>query len=999
MGCGAAGAALLLTGIGFNPVLRWGERIVGRATPFTLSVGGAHFSFAGDLYIKNIVLRRGDTLLLDVPTVVVDPGWAALGRGSLRIDGVEIEAPSVLVNEGWVVAGSTESSGGGIGALGAVVHGVTIRNGRLRLGSSDDWALLDLRCSLNGSNVRVRELNFVQGEGVLKASGTVSLDTQKIDLSGVTESFPVDDVARAFAPVPESVRVQHTGFWRWTGTFDQWEARLEGLLKSEKATVTTSLRALLDGGRGEMEGTLTHVDGRAWVKASLDIPKKYLAATFDVTVSSLAALGPFWAEMKQAGGAVTVHGNVKGPWVSPLGTVRVQGAGLRYQGLGIETLQAQIERGAGKEDPLRFRVTGASVTWVAEGGKVWRIPRVEGAWVGSDTDADLDWKFVLSDGTSADGRGPVQRRKDRVVWSWDRLGVLFPGGKKFSAEPGGSIERQSSGTIEVKNLQWGPAGKSLRLQRFTYGGENIFLKGSAENVGFRFLKSETDLQNYGLTGRVTGDIRLEGPLDNPVGQFDFRVSSGVYQSYPALNIFIKGTVGDGRISLPEILVKSEALPALRVHGSLPWAWVIGAGGQETMDLSLDPLELDPAKLLKGNPDVKVGPGGFLRVGGRVVGKKNNLSVEGELVGGVPSLKIPLAEVDVSDLRLDLELRNQRLRVRQVRAKWGKGFFRLSGESFLPNLSLDIEGKDISFRVPRRLAMKTDLNLHVGGTLSHPVLTGDIPVTEATYEVEKKKSKEPEKETNETFLHLWDILKLNVNTGWKNNVWYRDGLTKVETKADVVVSKEGGDRIPGVTGVVSIVRGNYDAYGKDFVLKSGEFVFTDPTELNPQVTLRALHKMRDYLIELNVSGTARRPELRFQSTPPLPEPDILALLAIGKAPGQGAGESSSGAADLAAGWASDFLTREIRSAGMNVLDLDVVRVSPTDKGTEWTVGRYWGSKLFLSFSYIADESASQVLKGEYSLSPQWYLVGQTGSKSDNYVDLNFRLPVGKSRIKE
>ncbi|MBL8022981.1 MAG: translocation/assembly module TamB domain-containing protein [Elusimicrobia bacterium] len=446
-------------------------------------------------------------------------------------------------------------------------------------------------------------------------------------------------------------------------------------------------------------------------------------------------------------------------------------------------------------------------------------------------------------------------------------------------------------------------------------------------------------------------------------------------------------------------MKSEALPALRVHGSLPWAWVIGAGGQETMDLSLDPLELDPAKLLKGNPDVKVGPGGFLRVGGRVVGKKNNLSVEGELVGGVPSLKIPLAEVDVSDLRLDLELRNQRLRVRQVRAKWGKGFFRLSGESFLPNLSLDIEGKDISFRVPRRLAMKTDLNLHVGGTLSHPVLTGDIPVTEATYEVEKKKSKEPEKETNETFLHLWDILKLNVNTGWKNNVWYRDGLTKVETKADVVVSKEGGDRIPGVTGVVSIVRGNYDAYGKDFVLKSGEFVFTDPTELNPQVTLRALHKMRDYLIELNVSGTARRPELRFQSTPPLPEPDILALLAIGKAPGQGAGESSSGAADLAAGWASDFLTREIRSAGMNVLDLDVVRVSPTDKGTEWTVGRYWGSKLFLSFSYIADESASQVLKGEYSLSPQWYLVGQTGSKSDNYVDLNFRLPVGKSRIKE
>jgi autotransporter translocation and assembly factor TamB len=75
---------------------------------------------------------------------------------------------------------------------------------------------------------------------------------------------------------------------------------------------------------------------------------------------------------------------------------------------------------------------------------------------------------------------------------------------------------------------------------------------------------------------------------------------------------------------------------------------------------------------------------------------------------------------------------------------------------------------------------------------------------------------------------------------------------------------------------------------------------------------------------------------------------------------------------------------------------VVRVSPSDKGTEWTVGRYWGSKLFLSYSYNPADSASQVIKGEYSISPQWYLVGQTGSQSDNYLDINFRLPVGKGR---
>jgi autotransporter translocation and assembly factor TamB len=130
---------------------------------------------------------------------------------------------------------------------------------------------------------------------------------------------------------------------------------------------------------------------------------------------------------------------------------------------------------------------------------------------------------------------------------------------------------------------------------------------------------------------------------------------------------------------------------------------------------------------------------------------------------------------------------------------------------------------------------------------------------------------------------------------------------------------------------------------------------------------------------------------------------LALLAVGKVPGQSAAQGStssegapSEAAELAADVVSNYLTREIRSAGMNVLDLDVVRVSPSEKGNEWTVGRYWGSKLFLSYSYTPEDAANQVLKAEYSLTPRWTFVGQTGSQTDNYLDLTFRLPVGKSK---
>lgn len=129
---------------------------------------------------------------------------------------------------------------------------------------------------------------------------------------------------------------------------------------------------------------------------------------------------------------------------------------------------------------------------------------------------------------------------------------------------------------------------------------------------------------------------------------------------------------------------------------------------------------------------------------------------------------------------------------------------------------------------------------------------------------------------------------------------------------------------------------------------------------------------------------------------MPEPDILALLAIGKVPGQsspGTTETAPSAAlDLAADVVSDYLTRGVRSSGMNVLDLDVIRVAPAEKGKEWTVGRYWGSKLFLSYSYNPEDSASQILKAEYTFLPRWTLVGQTGSTSDDYLDIIFRLPI-------
>lgn len=998
------GTALLTTGVGFSPFLRWLERTVARSTPFTLSIERAHLTFSGDLRMEGLALSRETVALASVTEVVIDPRWFALLRGAVVIDRINVSDPLLSIDGNWSTGGSSGSAPGKTFARGLVVNQLVLENGRLHFGQQDtfpvDLGPMGLSASWVGTELELQSLSVVLGDGVLHGSGRVSLDTQTLNLKGTTESFPFDQLARTFVPVPETVHVRHTGDWAWAGTLAQWTSHLNGQIENgitPDQTIESAIRASFKGPEGEIEANLSHPRADVWGKGALNLQKKYLDADFKMAVSSFPAFKALWENLAQVSGSVSLDGRVAGDWKNPGGSVHLVGDGMGYHGFGVQGVRADFERKTKGPSPLRLKVMGSSVTWVKTDGGVGHLPRGEGTWAGTETQGNLQWNVLLAQGIAVGGQGPAHRTNGGMGWAWNQLAIHFPQGNAYAADPGGSIERDATGGIAITGLRWGKNGQSLRFKTLGYENGTVDVEAFAENVGFNIPTSPTDPESF-FSGRLTATVRLKGPLENPDGKFDMTLSSGGYGSFSPVDVFIQGIVGGETITLADVRVQAESLPPVHLRGTVPWAWVLAEGKDQSLDLTLDPIQLDPARLLKHYPEATVGAGGSIRLDGRVRGRPGAFSATGGLFAFVPMLKIKTLGMDLTEIRLDLNLVDRHLEIRQAEAQSKKGFLRLSGGSTLPDLRYDLEGKNVSLRIPRRLALKTDLQAQVRGTLAAPILSGDIRIAEGTYESDKKKSKEsPVENPQENLVRVWDRLQMNVTTVWDNNVWYRDGLSKIETRADLEVTKEAGNRMPGIRGMVTVLRGNYDAYGKDFVLKNGELAFMNPSEINPQVNIQATHKMKDHQIELTVSGTAKQPELHFQSTPPLPEQDILALLALGQVPGQSSGEKGeSSATDLAATMASDMLTREIRSAGMNVLDLDVVRVSPSDKGTEWTVGRYWGSKLFLSYSYNPADSASQVIKGEYSISPQWYLVGQTGSQSDNYLDINFRLPVGKGR---
>lgn len=330
----------------------------------------------------------------------------------------------------------------------------------------------------------------------------------------------------------------------------------------------------------------------------------------------------------------------------------------------------------------------------------------------------------------------------------------------------------------------------------------------------------------------------------------------------------------------------------------------------------------------------------------------------------------------------------------------KGTFSISGESHLPNLQVILAGRDIQFKIPRRLDFLGDANLQLGGTMDRPDLSGKLSVRRGTYEVPPKKKEgppAPRTAADEFEESFWQNMHLNVAAQWPGNVWYRDGLSKIESQADIRVMKESGTKQIYLSGVLTLVRGSYNVYGRDFVIKSGELTFRGPPDIDPNIQIEAEYKTDEVTVELQVSGTASQPKLTLTSTPPMTQPEILSYLATGISSVRGSelnksgGSPVSGGSTLAAGVLSSYLTNEVRASGLNVLQLDVLRVTPTANGNVWTVGRYLGPKFFFSYSTNSKDTANKVVNGEYMLSPRWSLVGQTGSNTDDYLDIQFRVP--------
>ncbi len=222
-------------------------------------------------------------------------------------------------------------------------------------------------------------------------------------------------------------------------------------------------------------------------------------------------------------------------------------------------------------------------------------------------------------------------------------------------------------------------------------------------------------------------------------------------------------------------------------------------------------------------------------------------------------------------------------------------------------------------------------------------------------------------------------------------------------------KQPGAQLSAV-GTVETVGGTYKGYGQSLGIERGRVNFQGELD-NPGLNIVALRKGLEVEAGVEVSGSARRPQVRLTSVPSVPDPEKLSWIVLGRAPDAGSGADLGlllPAAQALLGGPGGGMTEELsRSIGFDTFSIgqgelnstsraassrvvgggSTIASGPSVSGQVLSVGKRLGTDLFMSFEQSLG-GAETLVKLTYQLSRRVSLIARGGT--DNALDLSYSI---------
>ena len=332
------------------------------------------------------------------------------------------------------------------------------------------------------------------------------------------------------------------------------------------------------------------------------------------------------------------------------------------------------------------------------------------------------------------------------------------------------------------------------------------------------------------------------------------------------------------------------------------------------------------------------PRGHVAFAGEISGSVAAPRMEGVLEVSGGSLQIPGLPAPVTAVEGKAELSGETITLRELRFAFQGGTGHCSGQVRLePRLELDLALELAAVRWPLATGFEPTLDgsLRLAGDLSGLQLSGELSLRRSLYQ----------RDVNLQRLVLAELTGRERAAATGRGLVAFDlriaipGTLEVRTPmARLVAQGElrlvGDTTHPGLLGRLEVFPGGeVELSGVKYEVDRASVSFADPEAIRPVIDLQAHGVVANFTVNVGLSGTLDRLVPNLSSDPPLPEADILALIALGVNP------SSAAAAASASAVATSFLTEQLTGAvtqrTRSLLALDQLRIDPfvtTEAGT-------------------------------------------------------------------
>jgi outer membrane protein assembly complex protein YaeT len=324
----------------------------------------------------------------------------------------------------------------------------------------------------------------------------------------------------------------------------------------------------------------------------------------------------------------------------------------------------------------------------------------------------------------------------------------------------------------------------------------------------------------------------------------------------------------------------------------------------------------------------------------------------------------------------------------VTALVGGGDVRLEGKGSLEGVSLkslaiDLHGNNVLILAPEGFRGRYDMELKLTQDVGGRFLSGDIHLIRGVYDRDFRLEKnllsmgreEPapmaEEEEAPEGKGLLQTVQLDLDLEASRGLWIINDFATLEGTASFHVG--GTVHRPEITGRVSALEGGTIRFRNvRYRVDRGIIDLTDVEKFNPYLDIAAETTVSDYQVNLKLQGNLDSFTYELTSSPPLTQPEIIALLVSGRSPNT-ALETGRVAQDMATTYLTEGLASGLGGAIQGVTGLDQFSIDPLyltnqgDPASRVTVGKQISENLFAAYSTLIGSSSEEIYQLEYRIS--------------------------------